>query len=340
VLADGTRLGRVAHLTPVAEGPVAVVEASAAALREALAAAAGEAPARTLDPIAIGISSPGPLDPWAGVIVSPPNLGPEFHGVAMAAELEQRFGLPAFLERDTNVAALAERAYGVARGCDDFVYITVSTGFGGAIVSRGQLLQGPDGTAGEVGHLQVERDGPLCGCGAPGHAEAYCSGRALARDGQAAVVAGRSEYLRLRATARGGEVDARDVANGEAAGDAVCHELMERARRAFATVIVGLVNLLNPALIVVGGSIAEHQGDRLFGPAREAVTVGTFVVPGRRVRIVPATLGGDVSLAGTHPLVVSRLGDDAWRRNAGASVLPSVPASSSDAGRKRVAAHA
>ena len=75
-------------------------------------------------------------------------------------------------------------------------------------------------------------------------------------------------------------------------------ELMERARAAFAAAIVGAVNLLNPTLIVVGGSIAEHQGDRLFDPAREAVSIGTFPVPGRRVKIVPAMLGADVSLAG------------------------------------------
>ena len=90
-------------------------------------------------------------------------------------------------------------AYGAARGCDDFLYLTVSTGFGGSIVTRGELLLGPDGTAGELGHLQVERDGPLCGCGGSGHVEALCSGRAIARDAKTALETGRSPFLTARA---------------------------------------------------------------------------------------------------------------------------------------------
>ncbi len=311
VLPDGTRLGRVARPTPVAEGPQAVIDASVESLRQAWTAAGADG----RDVMAIGISSPGPINPWTGVIVSPPNLGTAFHGVPIVAEIEQGMDLPAFLERDTNVAALGERAFGAARDCDDFLYLTVSTGFGGAIVTRGELMLGPDGTAGELGHLQVELDGPLCGCGGQGHVEAMCSGAALARDGRIAVDSGRSPFLAARATGKNGPVDAHDVADGEIAGDPLCAELMNRARAAFAAAIVGAVNLLNPSLIVVGGSIAEHQGDRLFAPAREAVSIGTFPVPGRRVKIVGAQLGGDVSLAGAHPLVASRFGDPVWRRD-------------------------
>jgi predicted NBD/HSP70 family sugar kinase len=96
---------------------------------------------------------------------------------------------------------------------------------------------------------------------------------------------------------------------------------MNRARSAFAAAMVGAVNLLNPSLIVVGGAIAEHQGDRLFDPAREAVAIGTFTVPGRRVKIVPASLGPDVSLAGAQPLVSSRFGDPQWRRTSAPNLV-------------------
>ena len=310
VLPDGSRVGRVARPTPVSKGPEAVIAASVAAMEEARKNAQGHG----AEVVAIGVSAPGPLNPWDGVIVSPPNLGTGFHGVPIAAELEQRLGLPTYLERDTNVAALAEMAYGAARGCEDFIYITVSTGFGGSIMSRGRLMLGPDGMAGELGHLQVERDGPLCGCGGAGHVEALCSGRAIARDAKTALETGRSPFLTQRAAEKDGPIDAADVAEGEAAGDHLCEELLDRARAAFAAAIVGAVNLLNPTLIVVGGSIAEHQGDRLFDPAREAVSTGTFPVPGRRMKIVPAMLGGDVSLAGAYPLVASRLGDPEWSR--------------------------
>ena len=262
--------------------------------------------------LAIAVSSPGPVDPWRGVIMDPPNLGPAFHAVPIAAFLSKELALPVFLDRDTNVAALGEMAFGAARGCADFLYLTVSTGFGGAIVTDGRLILGPDGMAGEVGHMQVELDGPLCGCGGVGHVEALCSGRALARDAAAAAPGRRSPFLAGRAAAKApAALDARDVAEGAAAGDAFCIELLDRARAAFAAACVGIVNLLNPSLIVVGGSIAEHLGDSLLG-ARQAVAIGTFPIPSRRVKIVPASLGPDVSLAGAQPLIASRLGDPAW----------------------------
>ena len=94
------------------------------------------------------------------------------------------------MERDTNVAALAERAFGSARGEDDFLYLTVSTGIGGAIVAGGRLFRGPDGLAGELGHVLVELDGPPCGCGARGHLEAVSSGSGIAAQARERVAAG------------------------------------------------------------------------------------------------------------------------------------------------------
>src|SRR5207248_2811135 len=123
----------------------------------------------------VGISSPGPLDPGRGIVVLPPNL-PGWIDIPLADRVQQRLGLPTFLERDTNVAMMAEWRYGSARNADDAIYITVSTGIGGGIIARGNPLQGPDNTAGEVGHITIDLDGPLCGDGMPGHAEAIGSG--------------------------------------------------------------------------------------------------------------------------------------------------------------------
>lgn len=257
------------------------------------------------------------MNPWTGTILDPPNMGPRFRDVPLAAELEARFGLPVFLDRDTNVAALGEQAFGAARDCTDFLYITVSTGIGGGIVSGGRLVHGPDGTAGEVGHLPVELAGPVCGCGGTGHLEAVASGVALARDARAAVAAASSPFLAARAETHAdgpAGLTARDVAEGDEAGDPTCTALMERARRAIAVVCAGLINLLDPDRIVIGGSIAEHQGDRLLAPVRAEVQRATFQTPRARVQIVSAALGRDVSLAGGQPLVHSRLDDPSWRR--------------------------
>ena len=175
-------------------------------------------------------------------------------------------GPPAVLERDTHVAALAEWSFGAARDLTDFLYLTVSTGIGGAIVAGGRLIGGPDGVAGELGHVLVEIDGPPCGCGARGHLEAIASGVAIARAATDAVAAGRARGLASFAAARGRGLDARDVAEAEADGDTTAAEIMERARRAFAEACVSLVDVFNPQRIVVGGSIARNQGDRWLGP--------------------------------------------------------------------------
>jgi len=256
----------------------------------------------------IGVSSPGPVDPRTGYVVEPPNLGPRFRDVPLAPALADALGLPAFLDRDTNIAALGERAFGAAQGEDDFIYLTVSTGVGGAIVTGGELLHGPDGLAGELGHVPVTLDGPRCGCGGLGHVEAYASGAGLAKLAKAAVDLGESPFLEERARDVGADqLSAVDVSAGERAGDPACTALMVRARRAVAVGCVGYVNAFNPHRIVIGGSIAEAEGERLLGEVRAAIRNETFKVFERLVTVVPAGLGGDVSLAGAQPLVMSRL---------------------------------
>ena len=293
----------------MADGPAAILRACADALRTAR----DGAPAGIGELAGIGISSPGPVDPWRGVVLQTPNMGPDYHDVPIAAELGAALGLPAFLERDTNVAALGEMAFGAARDCPDFIYLTVSTGVGGAIVSEGRIFHGPDGTAGELGHTPVSMEG-LCPCGAVGHLEAFIGGNAMARVAREAISRDESPFLAARADEKGiGCVSARDIAEGEEAGDKTCHSILERGRRAFAVACVGFVDGLNPTRIVVGGAIADAQGDRLLGPAREEVASTAFRTPRSRVQIVRAELGGDVSLAGCHPLVIARLADPAWR---------------------------
>ena len=303
---DGARIARNERPTPTEDGPSAIVRLCVEAATRARADAGSDIAASIAG---IGTSSPGPVDPWSGVVLEPPNLGPRFRDVPIAAELERALELPAFLDRDTNVAALGEQAFGAARGVDDFIYLTVSTGVGGAIVTGGEILHGPDGLAGELGHVPVELDGPRCGCGGIGHVESIAAGVALAREARAILAAGNSEFLATRAAAlpSGEELSAKDVAEGAQAGDPACSGVMDRARRAIAAACVGYVNAFNPHRIVIGGSIADAEGDRLLQPIRDAIASEAFDVVARKVTIVPAQLGGDVSLAGAQPLVMSRL---------------------------------
>ncbi|TAJ99994.1 MAG: ROK family protein [Chloroflexota bacterium] len=304
VTADGRIVVRRERPTPGADGPEAVIEACIGLLRAVLDDV-GLATAGTIH--GIGLAAPGPVDPRTGTLVEPPNVGPGFRDVPFAAPIGAALGLPAALERDTHVAALAELAFGAARGCRDFLYVTVSTGFGGAIVIGGSLYGGPDGVAGEFGHLTVDLDGPACACGGRGHIEALCSGSGIARLATDAAVAGRSAVLAARLADRApGGLEGRDVRAAAEAGDVEARAIMDRARLAFAAFTVGLVDVFAPERIVVGGGLAAAEGERLLGPARNAVRETAFRIPGARVEIVPAALGDDVGLVGAVPLLALR----------------------------------
>ncbi|MFL5749760.1 MAG: ROK family protein [Chloroflexota bacterium] len=300
---DGTGrvVSRAQARTPVEAGPQGVLATSISMLRRVRDEAT---PAVREEIVGVGIAAPGPLDVVAGSLVEPPNMPRSFRGAALAAPISAALSLPAVLERDTHVAALAEWSFGAARGLNDFLYITVSTGIGGAIVAGGRLIAGPDGVAGELGHLLVEIDGPPCGCGARGHLEAIASGSGIARAATAAIAAGSAPGLAVIAASRGRGLDARDVAESEEDGDEAAAKIMERARRAFAESCVSLVDILNPERLVVGGSLARNQGERWLQPARDHVAAVAFRVPRARVAIVSADLGDDVGLVGALPLLV------------------------------------
>jgi len=267
-------------------------------------------------PIAIGIAAPGPLDPWRGIVLDPPNLL-DWRNVPLADEVAAALEMPTILERDANVAVTAEWRYGAARGTRNAVYITVSTGIGGGVINDGRLLVGDHGGAGEVGHIGVAIDGPICGCGGIGHVEAIASGTALARDGRALLKSKGSEGLARLATT-GIEVDAELVARAASLGDNACAALLERAWVAIGAMCASLVNLLDPEVIVIGGGIAEHS-PRLFEVVRDELRRRALPTLRDRVRIEPASLGGDVSLIGSLPIVNERIGDPAYRREPQAS---------------------
>lgn len=185
---DGTVLRRHAARTPRDGSPAQLTEALvavAATVHDALE------PARAQTLRAIGVAATGPLDAATGVLLGPPNMGDGYRDLPLAAPLRERFGLPVAVERDTNAAALGEHAFGAAGGADEFLYLTVSSGIGGAVFARGRLLTGAGGAAGELGHTPVALGEPPCSCGTPGHLEAISSGDGIARAGRAAAAAGR-----------------------------------------------------------------------------------------------------------------------------------------------------
>jgi glucokinase len=223
-------------------------------------------------------SAPGPLDHVRGIVHDAPNIN-GFANVPLAAALAKALGIEAvFLDRDTVMAAIGEGLAGAAKGVRDFVYVTISTGIGGALVSGGRLLRGVTNIAGEVGHWPVALEGPRCGCGSYGCVESLAAGRFLAE-----------AY---------GVDDAARVYAGAAAGDPRAVAIVARAEAALGNLAITLVNGLNPSLIVVGGSVAEHEPAHTLEPMRRAIETRAFRVAADAVRLVPAALGRDVGMLG------------------------------------------
>ena len=262
-------------------------------------------------PRGVGISAPGPLDSRRGVVVAPPNLS-GWRDVPLSDRVQDVTELPTFLERDTNVGLVTEWRFGAARGTRTAVYITVSTGIGGGLLIDGRQLLGIDGAAGEVGHLTVELDGPLCGDGQPGHVEAIGSGTAIAREGRALLERNASAPLAALA-GDAPEVDAEMVARAADEGDPACRAILQRAWTGIGAAAATLVNLLNPEVIVFGGSISVHRPDMLAA-VREAVAQRAFPIPAQRVRLELAHHSEDVSLLGWLPLWNERIHDPAFGR--------------------------
>jgi glucokinase len=211
--------------------------------------------------------------------------------------------------KDTNVNILGERDFGAGEGSGDLIYLTISTGVGGAILSGGRPVVGPDGVAGELGHMTVDMNGPTCGCGGVGHLEALASGTGIAAIARAALESNQEAPVLRRMAQEVAPLPLTAVHVSRAAdlGDAAAGVIIERARRAVAVAVVSIVNVFGPDVVILGGGITLAWGERLIAPARDAVAATAFRIQAERARVVQAALGDDVGLIGTVPLVASAL---------------------------------
>lgn len=251
-------------------------------------------------PVAIGVGAPGPLDPWKGVIFSAPNL-PGWENVPLADILSERFGVPAFVNNDANVAALAEHRLGAGRGFANIIYVTVSTGIGGGIIVEGSLLLGARGLAGEVGHIVVKPDGPPCSCGGVGCLEALASGPAIAREALKRLREGAKSSIPKFVEGPIESLSAKEVAMAALEGDSLAQELFKEAGYYLGVGFVSLIHVFNPSRIVVGGGVAK-VGKLLLEPAEETVKRLAMKEFLEDFQIIPTALGDEVGLLGAYLL--------------------------------------
>lgn len=295
-----TREGEVVaeRLRPTAEEPDAVL-ADVAAMVADLRAEVPEA-------AAAGVGAAGLVD-LDGVMRHAPNLA-RFEGVEVRARLEAACGLPVAVDNDANAAALGELLYGAARGRSEALVVTLGTGIGGGIVAGGRVYRGGQGLAAEVGHVTVDPDGPRCACGAHGHWEAIASGRALGRMGQEWAARGEAPGVLARAGGDPKEVSGSQVGESALAGEADGLAILSAYARAVALGLGGLVNVLDPEVVVVAGGLVE-LGDVLLDRVR--TELAAFVV-GSGHRTLP-------------PIVVAELGERAGAIGAAALARTLLP---------------
>jgi len=239
----------------------------------------------------IGVGCAGPVDIKAGLVFRPPNL-PGWTQVPLTDHIQRSLGLPTVLENDANAAALGEFRYGAGKEARSIVYLTVSTGIGGGIILDGKVWHGVKDAAGEIGHITVCPDGPLCGCGNRGCLEAMSSGPSIARRAREIVASGRQ--TRLSAIP---EPAAADVVRLAQEGDAVAAEVWADAVKYLGIGVAAVITFLAPERVVIGGGVTK-AGDALFQPLREQARQRVKLVPVESVPILPAALGPDVGILG------------------------------------------
>ena len=249
------------------------------------------------DVSAIGIASPGPLDPHQGVILDTPNIK-QWRNFPLTFKLSERFNVPVYLDNDANMAGLAEWQYGAGVGHHNLVYLTVSTGIGGGVIVHDQLLQGFHGMGAELGHMTIATDGPLCGCGQPGHIESFSSGPAIARYVAAQIQAGHESAIQAISN-----LSTVQIADAAVNGDSLAISAFERAGHYLGIAVANYLAIFDPSIIVFGGGVSQ-VGDLLFKPFEESLRKHVFHPHYLDdLVITKAALGDDAGLLGALALV-------------------------------------
>ena len=265
--------------TDAASGPEEAV-ATLRGLMEELAVAQG---IQVTDAVSVAAGLPGPTDPERGLLFNPPHL-PQWRNVPFAQMLREATGVSAHVRNDAQMAALGEYRLGAGRGSRHMLYVTVSTGIGGGLVIDGKLYGGAAGTAGEVGHVVIDANGPACSCGARGCIEAMASGTSMARIAAERIAAGEASSLAGAEPLTGAAVAA--AARG---GDALAISVLNRAGRLLGLALGGLINVLAPEVLVLGGGSME-SGPALLDPLQEAIRLQAFASTVSHVRVEMAQL--------------------------------------------------
>ena len=286
------------HAEPadVREGPGVVLARVRVLVRELLARAGYEA----RQVIGIGIGVPGPVNFEIGQLVNPP-LMPAWDSFSIRDYLREDYAAPVFVDNDVNLMALGE-LWRLRRSLTNFLVIKVGTGIGCGIVCHGEVYRGAAGSAGDVGHICVDQEGPRCHCGNLGCVEVMAAGPAITRMAMQAAEAGESEALAecLRAQ---GRIEAVDVGEASRAGDASANAIVQRAGSLIGQMLASIVNFFNPSHVFIGGGITRI-GPLFLAAVRQSVYQRSLALSTRHLEIQYTPLGAQAGLIGAGVLAM------------------------------------
>jgi glucokinase-like ROK family protein len=289
-------LAQHAEPADVGHGPGVVLARVRVLMRELLARCGLDAS----KVMGIGIGVPGPVNFQIGQLVNPP-LMPAWDGFSIREALREDYAAPVFVDNDVNLMALGE-LWRLKRTLSNFLVIKVGTGIGCGIVCHGEVYRGAAGSAGDVGHICVDQEGPRCHCGNVGCVEMMAAGPAIARMAVQAAEAGESAMLAERLRAQG-RLDALDVAHAGRAGDAAANAIIQRAGSLLGQMLASVVNFFNPSHVFIGGGIT-HIGPLFLAAVRQSVYQRSLALSTRHLEIQYTPLGAQAGLIGAGVLAM------------------------------------
>jgi len=298
----GKMLSRVYSLTHAEQGPKKVIRRLITTIHEAIQKSGTGI--KGVGGVSLAVA--GVIDINRGLITEAPNL-PDWHDVRLDGLLQEEFKIPAFLLNDASAAALGERCFGAGHGIDNLIYITVSTGIGGGFILNGELYNGTDGSAAEIGHMIVLADGPACGCGQHGCLEALASGTAIARMATERICSGENSMLLDMVGGIPASITAEHVTVAARKRDVLALSVIREAAYYLGIGLSNLVNLFNPQVIVIGGGVSA-MGEMLLRPARKSMKEHAFILPASTVRIIKSKINPDGGILGAAAYAQLKLG--------------------------------
>ena len=264
----------------------------------------GEARAARPEAAAVGLGIPARIDHDKGLAIGAVNL--PIANLPIRDLVEERIGLPAFVDNDANVAAFAEFLYGAGREATDMVMLTIGTGIGGGLILGGEIYRGANGAGAELGHMVIDINGPLCQGSCPGRGciETLASGTALGREARAAAESDPDSLL-AKMLAEGREVDGVAATEAARAGDLTAIAVFDLIGTRLGVALASFANIFDPRVIAIGGGVIA-AGDLLLEPARRELRA-RGLTPMNGAKVVPAELGADAGLIGAAAMARTEL---------------------------------